>query len=154
MHISYPVSYIWEFLLIVSDACSFFTEPAAGSSQQVDLFGDSLIGDLLDTPAPVPPQSSAVDNLSSEDNLFADADFVSAAPKVETGKSSRTQVRCLLIVPKFLSLKYLLVFGDEKGSPSAVRICESQKTHLPYLLFAFNCSNRFYSDPAIPMLGR
>lgn len=104
MHNSCALSYIWQFLLIVSDACSFFTEPAAGNSQQVDLFGDSLIGDLLDTPGPLPPQTNAIDNLSSEDNLFADADFVSAAPKMETGGSSQTQVRCLLIVPNFVSL--------------------------------------------------
>lgn len=67
------------------------SKPAAGNSQEVDLFGDSLIGDLLDTPAPLPPQTNAIDNLSSEDNLFADADFVSVAPKMETGGSSQTQ---------------------------------------------------------------
>ncbi|GKD41112.1 clathrin interactor EPSIN 1 [Tanacetum coccineum] len=35
---------------------------AAGSSPQVDLFGDSLIGDLLDTPTPVPTQDSNRNN--------------------------------------------------------------------------------------------
>ncbi|KAK3213041.1 hypothetical protein Dsin_017747 [Dipteronia sinensis] len=64
---------------------------AAGSSKQVDLFGDSLIGDLMDAPTSVPVESSAMNGNSSEVDLFADADFVSAEPQVATGASSQTK---------------------------------------------------------------
>ncbi|XP_057524204.1 clathrin interactor EPSIN 1 isoform X1 [Amaranthus tricolor] len=67
------------------------TEPAAASSQQMDLFGESLIGDLLDTPTTIPSQSSAMGEKSSDVDLFGDADFVSAAPQVEAGGSLQTQ---------------------------------------------------------------
>ncbi|PWA37891.1 ENTH/VHS [Artemisia annua] len=59
-----------------------FEESAAGSSLQVDLFGDSLIGDLLDTPTPVPTQDSNRNSKSKEVDLFADAAFVSAPTSV------------------------------------------------------------------------
>ncbi|GJW16440.1 clathrin interactor EPSIN 1 [Tanacetum coccineum] len=55
---------------------------AAGSSPQVDLFGDSLIGDLLDTPTPVPTQDSNRNSKSEEVDLFADAAFVSTPTSV------------------------------------------------------------------------
>uniref|UniRef100_A0A803N488 ENTH domain-containing protein n=1 Tax=Chenopodium quinoa TaxID=63459 RepID=A0A803N488_CHEQI len=67
------------------------TKPAPASSQQVDLFGESLIGDLLDAPTIAPPQSDAVSSKSSDVDLFADADFVSAAPPVEVRGNSQTQ---------------------------------------------------------------
>lgn len=72
-------------------------EPAPGSSQQVDLFGESLIGDLLDAPTTTPSQSSAMSSKSSDVDLFADADFVSAAPPVEGKAKSQTQVLCSLL---------------------------------------------------------
>ncbi|KAK9699785.1 hypothetical protein RND81_08G196400 [Saponaria officinalis] len=57
------------------------TKPAAGTSQ-VDLFGESLIGDLLETPPiAATTKTSGLDNKSSDVDLFADADFVSAAPQ-------------------------------------------------------------------------
>ncbi|GKE06706.1 clathrin interactor EPSIN 1 isoform X1 [Tanacetum coccineum] len=56
----------------------FASQAAAGSSPQGDLFGDSLIGDLLDTPIPVPTQDSNRNSKSKEVDLFADAAFVSA----------------------------------------------------------------------------
>ncbi|KAK8948812.1 Clathrin interactor EPSIN 1 [Platanthera zijinensis] len=57
---------------------------------QVDLFGESLVGDLLDVPMSVPTET-ATSNASEapEVDLFAGADFVSAAPQIET--SSHTQ---------------------------------------------------------------
>ena len=64
----------------------------------MDLFGESLIGDLLDTPTTIPSQSSAMGEKSSDVDLFGDADFVSAAPQVEAGGSLQTQVECFLIV--------------------------------------------------------
>uniref|UniRef100_A0A803LBG8 ENTH domain-containing protein n=1 Tax=Chenopodium quinoa TaxID=63459 RepID=A0A803LBG8_CHEQI len=67
------------------------TKPAPASTQQVDLFGESLIGDLLDAPTITPPQSNAVSSKSSDVDLFADADFVSAAPPVEGRGNSQTQ---------------------------------------------------------------
>lgn len=67
------------------------SKPAAGSSQQLDLFGDSLIGDLMDAPTTAPSQSSVMSSKSSEVDLFADADFVSAAPQVEARANSQTQ---------------------------------------------------------------
>lgn len=67
------------------------TKPAAGSLQQVDFFGESLLGDLLDAPATDPSQSSAMSSKSADVDLFADADFVSAAPQAEARGSSQTQ---------------------------------------------------------------
>ncbi|XP_059657111.1 clathrin interactor EPSIN 1-like [Cornus florida] len=61
---------------------------AAGSSNQGDLFGESLIGDLMDAPASVPTEMSTD---FSEVDLFAEATFVSASPHVEAGGSSETQ---------------------------------------------------------------
>ncbi|KAL5783360.1 hypothetical protein ACOSP7_008389 [Xanthoceras sorbifolium] len=69
---------------------------AAGSSKQVDLFGDSLIGDLMDAPTSVPVETSAMKGNSPEVDLFADADFVSAEPQVETGASSQTKTEVKL----------------------------------------------------------
>lgn len=82
--------------------CSVWTEPAAGTSsqQQVDLFGNSLVGDLLDMPAASDPtETSTMNNsTSSEVDLFADASFVSAPPsQVESGGNSETQVSYLYL---------------------------------------------------------
>ncbi|PWA47661.1 ENTH/VHS-like protein [Artemisia annua] len=51
-------------------------------SPQVDLFGDSLIGDLLDAPKPVPSQDLNRNSKSEEVDLFADVAFVSAPTSV------------------------------------------------------------------------
>ena len=69
------------------------TEPAAGSSNQVDLFGQSLIDDLFDGPASVLTEKSAVNTDSAEVDLFADATFVSAPTKAATEASPQPQVR-------------------------------------------------------------
>ncbi|XP_055820467.1 clathrin interactor EPSIN 1-like isoform X2 [Solanum dulcamara] len=58
------------------------------SSNQVDLFGQDLLGDLLDAPAPAPTAKSTVNSDTSEVDLFADATFVSAKP--QTGVTSQT----------------------------------------------------------------
>ncbi|KAK4358450.1 hypothetical protein RND71_020679 [Anisodus tanguticus] len=58
-------------------------KPSTGNSDQVDLFGQNLIGDLLDAPTPVPADISTVTNHPSEVDLFADANFVSAKPQSE-----------------------------------------------------------------------
>ncbi|KAK6249014.1 hypothetical protein QUC31_020579 [Theobroma cacao] len=67
------------------------SKPAAGSSNQVDLFGQSLIDDLFDAPASVPTEKSAVNTDSTEVDLFADATFVSAPTKVATQASPEAQ---------------------------------------------------------------
>ncbi|XP_018844627.1 clathrin interactor EPSIN 1-like isoform X2 [Juglans regia] len=64
---------------------------AAGSSNQVDLFGQSLVGDLLDAPTPVPADKPVMNSSSSDFDLFADATFVSASPHVDKGLGSQIQ---------------------------------------------------------------
>lgn len=61
----------------------------------MDLFGQDLIGDLLDDPVSVPTdKSTSLDNdPSSEVDLFADADFVSATPLPAAEKIPEPQVR-------------------------------------------------------------
>ncbi|KAH0453688.1 hypothetical protein IEQ34_018012 [Dendrobium chrysotoxum] len=60
------------------------------NSAQVDLFGESLVGDLLDAPTSMPTDSATISSTETpEVDLFADAAFVSAAPHIE--KSSHTQ---------------------------------------------------------------
>ncbi|KAK6116846.1 hypothetical protein DH2020_049412 [Rehmannia glutinosa] len=62
------------------------SKPSAGSNQ-VDLFGQNLV-DLLDAPVSIPTDKpTSLDNFSSEVDLFAGADFVSATPEPEAGKS-------------------------------------------------------------------
>ncbi|GMH10789.1 hypothetical protein Nepgr_012630 [Nepenthes gracilis] len=48
----------------------------AARTSQVDLFGQSLVGDLMD--APTPSETAFVDKNSSDVDLFADAAYVSA----------------------------------------------------------------------------
>ncbi|KAI7742958.1 hypothetical protein M8C21_010429, partial [Ambrosia artemisiifolia] len=60
---------------------------ATGSSPQVDLFGQSLIGDLLDVPTSGPTQNSNGNSKSEEVDLFADAAFVSAPTNLAGGAS-------------------------------------------------------------------
>ncbi|CAK9312480.1 unnamed protein product [Citrullus colocynthis] len=62
------------------------TKAAAPSPNAVDLFGDSLLGDLMDAPTLVPPGKA--DSSSPEVDLFADATFVSASAQVEKEPSS------------------------------------------------------------------
>ncbi|KAK8547384.1 hypothetical protein V6N13_098094 [Hibiscus sabdariffa] len=68
------------------------SKPAAGSSNQIDLFGPSLIDDLFDAPASVPVEKSAMNTDSAGVDLFADATFVSAPTKVAQKSSPQAQV--------------------------------------------------------------
>ncbi|KAL2963742.1 hypothetical protein AAZX31_17G218000 [Glycine max] len=63
---------------------------SAGNSNQVDLFGQDLIGDLMDAPTSVPVEKAATSNVPEVD-LFADASFVSAEPHVDKGAISQPQ---------------------------------------------------------------
>lgn len=68
------------------------------TSNQVDLFGESLIGDLLDAPVtadPVPSNVSSMNKIPSDADLFADATFVSAPPAAEPAANSEKQVKLL-----------------------------------------------------------
>ncbi|XP_022730682.1 clathrin interactor EPSIN 1-like [Durio zibethinus] len=60
------------------------SKPAAGSSNQVDLFGPSLIDDLFNGPT---LEKSAMNTDSAEVDLFADATFVSAPTKTASEAS-------------------------------------------------------------------
>ncbi|KAL2974226.1 hypothetical protein AAZX31_14G091600 [Glycine max] len=66
------------------------TKTSAGNSNQVDLFGQDLIGDLMDAPTSVPVEKPATSNVPEVD-LFADAAFVSAEPHVDKGAISQPQ---------------------------------------------------------------
>ncbi|KAI3828447.1 hypothetical protein L1987_02548 [Smallanthus sonchifolius] len=72
---------------------------ASGSSPQVDLFGQSLIGDLLDAPTSGPTQNSNGNSKSEEVDLFADADFVSAPTNVVGGTSGSENKVDLFVSP-------------------------------------------------------
>ncbi|KAI6673929.1 hypothetical protein NL676_001835 [Syzygium grande] len=61
-------------------------ESSAGNANQANLFGQDLIGDLLDAPITVPTNASSFNENSSEVDLFADASFVSAPPSVESSE--------------------------------------------------------------------
>ncbi|KAI4337109.1 hypothetical protein L6164_015562 [Bauhinia variegata] len=67
------------------------TKASAGSSNQVDLFGGDLLGDLTDAPTPIPSEKPATS--VSEVDLFSDAAFVSAEPHVEKEASSQQQAQ-------------------------------------------------------------
>lgn len=66
------------------------TKASAGNSNQVDLFGQDLIGDLMDAPTSVPVEKPSASNMPEVD-LFADATFVSAPSHVDKGASSQPQ---------------------------------------------------------------
>lgn len=89
----------YNCLLFIYYICK--TETTAGNISQPDLFGQSLIGDIMDAPAPVPTEMSAI-NSNSEPDLFADATFVSAPPHVEEGSSSQVEVDTFS--PQFLKV--------------------------------------------------
>ena len=89
----------YNCLLFIYYICK--TETTAGNINQPDLFGQSLIGDIMDAPAPVPTEMSAI-NSNSEPDLFADATFVSAPPHVEEGSSSQVEVDTFS--PQFLKV--------------------------------------------------
>ncbi|XP_042394201.1 clathrin interactor EPSIN 1-like [Zingiber officinale] len=63
---------------------------AAARSNQVDLFGENLLDDLMDISASVPPTTSINDTANHEVDLFADATFQSA-PHAEAKPFSHVQ---------------------------------------------------------------
>ncbi|KAI3682215.1 hypothetical protein L2E82_50078 [Cichorium intybus] len=69
------------------------SKAGAVSSPQVDLFGQSLIGDLLDATSPGPTEKSNGNSKSEEVDLFADAAFVSAPSNVTTGGTSGSETK-------------------------------------------------------------
>ncbi|KAJ6406446.1 hypothetical protein OIU84_010044 [Salix udensis] len=69
------------------------TKSASQTPNQVDLFGESLLGDLMDAPTSVPTEALVMNANSEEVDLFADAAFVSAPPQAGKEGSSETQTR-------------------------------------------------------------
>ncbi|KAL6556651.1 hypothetical protein OROGR_005939 [Orobanche gracilis] len=70
----------------------------SSESQQVDLFGQDFVGDLVDAPIGVPTdKSTSIENDLSEVDLFADATFVSATPPPE-GVKPEPQINVDLFV--------------------------------------------------------
>ncbi|GAB2270113.1 hypothetical protein Dimus_005022 [Dionaea muscipula] len=67
------------------------SKPASESKPERDLFGQSLVGDLLDDPMLVSFGTAAADKSSADVDLFADAAFVSAPPKADAGSSLEIQ---------------------------------------------------------------
>ncbi|XP_065850668.1 clathrin interactor EPSIN 1 [Euphorbia lathyris] len=67
------------------------SKTATAPANQIDLFGESLIGDLMDAPPSVSSGTSAGNGNSSEVDLFADAAFVSAPPPIEKGAVPKPQ---------------------------------------------------------------
>ncbi|KAF8407131.1 hypothetical protein HHK36_006256 [Tetracentron sinense] len=63
---------------------------AAASNNQVDLFGESLVGDLMDAPTSYPTEMTTENKNTTENDLFADETFVSASPHVAAGASAQT----------------------------------------------------------------
>lgn len=65
---------------------------SSAGSNQVDLFGQNFVHDLLDSPVSIPTvKSTSLNNDPSEVDLFADAAFVSATPQPEVRKSPEPQ---------------------------------------------------------------
>lgn len=89
---SYAVSST-DISVLSQNVFSCLTEQSSGS-QQVDLFGQDLLGDFLDVPVSVPTdKSTSLDNDPSEVDLFADAAFVSAPPQPAADKNPEPQVK-------------------------------------------------------------
>ncbi|PWA39337.1 ENTH/VHS-like protein [Artemisia annua] len=83
---------------------------AAAGSSQVDLFGDSLIGDLLDTPTPVPTQDS---NRNTPEQVLA--------PETKPAESNIQSVDPFAAVPmnNFDNSDFFGSFSAHTGSASS-----------------------------------
>lgn len=69
-----------------------FTGSSNAGTNQVDLFGQSLVGDLMDAAPSFSPQATVDNNsVNSEVDLFADATFQSAS-HADAISDSHTQV--------------------------------------------------------------
>ncbi|XP_074317329.1 clathrin interactor EPSIN 1-like [Silene latifolia] len=96
-------------------------KPIAGAAAQVDLFGESLIGDLLETsPSTAPSKSSGLDNKSSDVDLFADVDFVSAAPQIVSGENAQAEVNVDLFATHPTSFASVSATMDFFGAPDPI----------------------------------
>ncbi|XP_023001949.1 clathrin interactor EPSIN 1-like isoform X1 [Cucurbita maxima] len=91
------------------------TKAAVPSPNGVDLFEDSLIGDLMDAPTLVPPGKP--DSNSPEVDLFADATFVSASPPMEKEPNSSLKAEVDLFASQPASVSTPVDFF---GSPEPV----------------------------------
>lgn len=59
----------------------------------MDLFAQSMIGDLMDASAAIPKETTSVRNVVTlEVDLFAEATFISASPQSEAASVSHSQV--------------------------------------------------------------
>lgn len=59
----------------------------------MDLFAQSMIGDLMDASAAIPKETTSVRNVATpEVDLFAEATFISASPQSEAASVSHSQV--------------------------------------------------------------
>ncbi|KAL6980077.1 hypothetical protein U1Q18_021727 [Sarracenia purpurea var. burkii] len=96
------------------------------NSKQVDLFGQNLLGDLMDAPASVPNVSTMNSNVSEVD-LFADATFVSAPTHVESGGSLETQTTVDLFASQPASSSAVSSSIDFFAAPSPTPIAPPNK---------------------------
>lgn len=97
---------------LLSIHCICKTETPTANVNQPDLFGQSLIGGLLDAPASVPSEMSAININSAEPDLFEDATFVSAPPHVEEGSGSQVEVRySFFVLISESSVKKLIILN-------------------------------------------
>ncbi|XP_057985849.1 clathrin interactor EPSIN 1 isoform X1 [Hevea brasiliensis] len=96
------------------------SKPAAETSNQVFLFGENLIGDLVDAPTSVSTETSATNGNSSEVDLFADATFVSAPPQVEKGATSHFQTHVDLFATQPVVPTQVDLFASQPVVPPAV----------------------------------
>ncbi|CAL5440725.1 unnamed protein product [Camellia sinensis] len=101
---------------------------AAGDSNQVDLFGQSLAGDLINAPASVPKEMCTVNGNSSEVDLFADAAFVSAPPHVEAGATSETQTKVDLFASQPASSSAVSSSIDFFAAPDPIALPEKNSS--------------------------
>ncbi|XP_072968096.1 clathrin interactor EPSIN 1 [Typha angustifolia] len=77
------------------------------SSNQVDLFGQSLLDDLMDAPSSSPTETTTVSSVAApEVDLFADASFQSVAPQAEVATGSHAQ-------------SHIDLFADQPAFPAA-----------------------------------
>lgn len=85
----------------ISEVCFsqwiFYTGPTSARANQMDLFGESLLGDLMDSSPSVPPTAPVDNTANHEVDLFADATFQSASHG-EATSASHAQVGFLFVI--------------------------------------------------------
>ncbi|KAM0933604.1 putative ENTH domain, clathrin interactor EPSIN 1 [Dioscorea sansibarensis] len=75
------------------DPRGFSASASTGSnSNQVDLFAQGMIGDLMDASTSIPTETTSVNNVATpEVDLFAEATFIPASPQSEAASASHSQ---------------------------------------------------------------